>query len=502
MNYLEISKASDLKGLERLLYRLLEMLPATLSFSTLLFALIFSFIFPFFVAIFIILFDLHWLLRVIYFSAHQISAYFKLKQNQKINWQKELEKEFKNWKEIYHLVCLPFFKEGKEIVEEAILNLKRTTYPKENMIVVLAVEEKGGKIAQDIAKEMEEKYSKDFFKFFVTLHPQNLPGEVSGKGANVNFAIQKVKKELKKLKIKTENIVFSVFDIDTKCPPDYFSLVSFFYLKLKKPKNVAFQPIPLYNNNFWQAPFFSRIVAASTTFWQMIQQERPEQLVTFSSHSLSFSIFEKISYPKEVVSDDSRMFWKAFLAFDGNFKVFPLFYPVFMDAVLGKNLISTLLVEYKQQRRWAFGAENIPFLIFNFFKNKKIAISKKIFHSFVILEGFWSWAVASLLIFFLGWLPVIFGGEKFRQTLFGFSLPSLTRNLMILASFGILICGALNFLLLPKKKGFFKNFLIFFQWIFLPFTLIFFGCLPALDAQARLFLGKYLDFFPTEKNKK
>jgi hypothetical protein len=501
--YLDIGKASQLKNLkDKLIYRLLEIFPGILSWTTLILAFLLSIFFPVLIAIFIILFDLYWLLKAVYLAVHQIVTFLKLRKNLKTNWGEKL-KELRIEEKIYHIICLPFFKEGKEIVESSILALKEVSYPKEKLILILAVEEKGGERARKIAEEMKQKYSKDFFKFFVTIHPKDLKNEVAGKGANVAFAIKETKKAIESLGIKKENILFSVFDIDTRPYPNYFSCLTYHYLKLKKPQNVAFQPIPIYNNNIWQAPSFSRVVATSNTFWQMVQQERPEQLVTYSSHTLCYSLFDKIEYPKEVVSDDSRIFWKAFFYFDGNFRTIPLFYPISMDAVLGKNLSSTIVNQYKQQRRWAFGAENIPFVLFNFLKNKKIPLSIKISQSFIILEGFWSWATASLLIFFMGWLPVFIGKAEFKRTVLGFNLPILTRNLMTLASFGIFICGALSLLLLPpSKKSPLKKLSLILQWILLPITLIFFGCFPALDAQTKLIFGRYLGFWPTEKIRK
>jgi len=54
----------------------------------------------------------------------------------------------------------------------------------------------------------------------------------------------------------------------------------------------------------------------------------------------------------------------------------------------------------------------------------------------------------------------------------------------------------------PKNSNFLKNLSTVFQWLLLPLTLIFFGALPALDAQTRLMLGKHLEFWATEKTRK
>jgi len=502
-NYLEISKASDLENRkERYLYRFFEILPGFLSWLTLILALFLSYFTPAIVGVFIILFDLYWLFRVAYLSFHQVSAFLKMKKNLKINWLSLAEK-MNGFEEIFHLVCLPFYKEGPEIIESSLNSILNSNYPKEKMIVILAAEEKGGERAKKVAEEMKEKFSKNFYKFFVFFHPENLPGEIQGKGANVNFAIEKVKEEIKD--IDPENIIFSIFDVDTRPYPDYFALLTYHYLKFKKEKNVCFQPIPVYNNNVWQAPSFSRVVATSNTFWQMMQQERPEQLVSYSSHSIPFKTILEVGYPKNVVSDDSRIFWKAYLLKNGDFRAIPLFYPVSMDAVLGKNLWRTIVNQYRQQRRWAWGVENIPYLIFGFLKNKKIPFSKKIKNSIIILEGFWSWAVASILIFLLGWLPVFVGGEKFKETVFGYNLPKVTRNLMAISTFGMIVCAILSLLILPKAPkeiGILKKSSIFLQWVLLPVTLIVFGSIPALDAQTRLLLGKYMGFWTTEKYRK
>jgi hypothetical protein len=505
--YLSLSRAKDLKDpKQKILYRFLEILPGFLSWITLIGALICSWSAPALVAIFIVLFDFFWLLKITYLSLHHISSFKQMQKNIKTDWVKKLKKlKNKNWKKIYHLIILPFYKEGLEIVESSCRAIINTDYPKENMIIVIATEQRAGYESQKTARELEKKFSDKFFKFLTTVHPEDIEGEIKGKGSNVAWALKEAKEKIiDPLNIPKENIIVSSFDIDTRPYPQYFSCLTFHYLTVKKPLRSSYQPIPVYNNNVWSAPAFSRLIATSNTFWQMMQQERPEVLVTYSSHSVPLKVLEEIEYPKNVVPDDSRIFWKAYFFYDGDYKVVPLHYPVSMDAVLTKKLIRTVINQYKQQRRWAWGCVDIPFVLFGFLKNKKISLFKKLYHSWNILDGFWSWATVSLLIFFLGWLPLFLGGAKFNITLLSYNLPRVTRNLMTISMIGMLVSAIISFLILPpkpKKFGKLKNIALMLQWLILPISLILFGSIPCLDAQTRLLLGKYLGFWVTEKER-
>ena len=514
-DYLNLSRAQDLKNpKERILYRFFEILPASLSLGTLGAAFILSWLAPIVVAIFIIVFAFYWLLRISYLSFHQIASYKQMKKNLKTNWLEKLEKlqiencklKIENWRDIYHLIILPMYKEGIEIVKPTLQSLADSEYPKDKIIVVLATEERAGEAAQKTAQKIKDEFGKCFFKFLMTIHPQNIIGEIAGKGSNEAWAVTRAKEEIiNKLAIPYENIIVSGFDIDTRVYPQYFACLTWHYLTAEKPQNSSYQPIPVYNNNIWQAPAFSRVIATSGTFWQMMQQARLEQLVTYSSHSMPFKILEEVGYPANLVSDDSRIFWKSYLSYNGDYRVIPLHYPVSMDAVMAKTLVRTIINQYKQQRRWAWGAENIPYLFFGFLKNKKIPLFKKFRHSLILLEGFWSWATAALLIFFLGWLPLILGGENFNITLLSYNLPRLTGNLMTLAMIGMIISAIVSLSLLPprpKNYGKLRNLSMVFQWILLPITLIFFGAFPALDAQTRLMINKPLGFWVTEKARK
>lgn len=511
-DYLEVSRASDLQNKkEKIIYRCFEVLPGFLSWGTLISAFFLSWLAPIVIAIFIIIFDFYWLLRVSYLSFHQLSSYRRMKKNLKTNWIEKLEKlnppaGGKNWRDIYHLIILPTYKEGTEIIRPTCQSLVDSDYPKNKMIVVLAVEERAGEEAKKIAAEIKKEFEKSFFQFLITYHPKDILGEIAGKGSNEAWAAKVAKEKIiDPLKIPYENIIVSGFDIDTRPYPQYFACLTWHYLTVESPLRTSYQPIPIYNNNIWDAPAFSRVIATSGTFWQMMQQERPEQLVTYSAHSMPFTIFEEVGYPRNMVSDDSRIFWKSLLFYDGDYRVTPLYYPVSMDAVMAKNLLGTAINQYKQQRRWAWGSENIPYLFYGFLKNKKIPLREKFRHSFLMIEGFWSWATAALLIFFLGWLPLAWGGETFNISLLSYNLPRITASIMTLAMIGMFISAIISMLLLPPRPPHYsrwKNLSMIFQWLLLPITLIVFGTFPSLDAQARLILGKRLGFWVTKKTRK
>lgn len=538
-DYLNIGNATDLDGKDYYIFRALEILPGFLAWTTLLGVVLLSWLAPVTIAFFIIAFDIYWLLKTIYLSLHLRASFSQVQKNLKINWLEKLEKlqhvdnviarrstsddeaipgedngiaapplAARNdevlWRDIYHLVILPFYKEPFDVIDETFKSLLASNYPKDKFIVVVTAEERAGEEPQKIMQEIKKKYGKEFFAFLTTTHPKNIPGELAGKGSNETWAGRKAKELINKLRIPHENIIVSVFDCDTRVYPEFFGCLTYNFLQAEKPHQTSFQPVPVFNNNIWDAPAFSRVVASSCTFWQMMQQERPERLATFSTHSMSFKALGEMDFWNvKNVSEDSRIFWKSLLAFDGDYKTIPMYYPVSMDANLGESFWRTVKNVYKQQQRWGWGVENIPYFIYGaFWKNKKMPLRAKMRFTFNQLEGFWSWATNALLIFMLGWMPLFLGGEKFNLSVLSYNLPRLTRTIMALAMVGLISSAIYSTILLPPRPAghpFRKYFYMVLQWVLMPFTIIIFGSIPGLDAQTRLMLGKYMGFWVTPK---
>ncbi|MDD4894202.1 MAG: glycosyltransferase family 2 protein, partial [Candidatus Omnitrophica bacterium] len=347
--------------------RCLEIIPGTLSWGIIFLMICFAIWRPILCAILIIIFDFYWIIRTTYLTTLLFMAYKKLSQQKNRDWLGDCRKLYdKDWQRFYHLIIFPVYKESLDILRPSLEALRQCHYPKEKMIVVVAFEERNAK-ARENASILEAEYKSDFLGYLSTFHPDGIPGEARTKGANATWAAKQAKEFLAGLSIPDEDVIISCFDADTCVDKQYFGCLTYHFLASPKPHQASYQPMPVYNNNIWHAPSFARLVEISSSFCQLIESMRLEKFVTFSSHSMSFKTLVDIDYwPVNMISDDSVVYWKAFLFFNGDYRVVPLYITVSMDVAYSTNIIKTVIMQYKQKRRWAWGVENFPFLVTGF----------------------------------------------------------------------------------------------------------------------------------------
>lgn len=484
-------------------YRLFEIMPGAAIWSALFILILFSFLWPVSVVIFIILYDLFWLFRIIYFSVYLIISWNRYKTTMKTDWL-ALVSARNDFSDFYHLIFLPVYNEDYEIIRPTFEAIAASRYPKNRMIVVLTGEERGDKekfLAN--AEKIRQEFGDEFFKFLVVLHPANLPGEKAGKGSNTNYAGHKAKELIDELMIPYEKIIVSSFDIDTIIRPQYFAYLTYKYITSPEPTRRSFQPIAVYANNIWTSSVPVRIVSFGTTFWLMNELMHPERVITFSSHSMSFKALVDVGFwDKTVVSEDSRIFLQCLIKYHGKYQVEPLHMPVYMNTVMTKNYWESLKNLYRQQRRWAWGVENIPYMLVNFAGDRLAKFSTRLKHLFFMIEGMFSWAAAPILIFALGRLPLYVAGDEIKKMVFIQNAPYILEDIMRFAMLGIFLSAALSFVLLPPKPKNVSSFAyatMILQWFLLPVTILLFSALPAIDAQTRLMFGKRMGFWVSPK---
>jgi hypothetical protein len=547
----------------RKIQRALEMVHGSLAWGTFLAMIIFSLFLPVWAAAFIILFDIYWICRIIFISFYSLKAHWQLREGKRTDWWErcqntlrlpeyidELEqrtisiKNFRrqisfwdlrkkiaatlylnrtrnvlletkkllsireqimDWREVVHVVLLPTANEPAEIIEPAIQSLSDSNFPKSQMIVLLATEERENPEARTAKVEyLQNKFKGVFKDFLVTTHIV-AAGEMKCKASNATFAAKELMKYLDERGIDYKRVIFSNFDCDSVAHPEYFAALTHAYITNPKRLQRAYQPLPMYHNNLWDTNAVVRLVVTGSSFWHLFQSTRHE-MVTFSSHSEPFDTLVKVGFwPVNMISEDSVIYWKCLAYFDGDYEVEPIRLPVSLDAVLAENYWKTLQNQYKQKRRWAYGIENFPVTMRALWPNAKVPLRKKLRVTLELIEGHYSWATTSFILAFLGWLPLALGGEAFRQSVLAHNLPLLTQNLMNISLMGMLTSIPLSMISLPpkpKKYHWSKYIIMLFQWILSP-VVAFFSALPALDSQTRMMLGKYFgEFWVTEKMRK
>src|SRR3989338_10584927 len=310
--------------------RVLEAIPGFLVWLTFIFIIGLSLVRPLWAIYFIIAFDLYWLLRILYMLIYLLASWYRYRRAVKVDWFSQVKTLAKNYQDYYHLIFLPTFREPYAVVEKPFQALIESNYDLKKFIVVLAGEARDQENFLAIAGEIEKKFSQRFFRFLITVHPKDVPGELPGKGSNTHYAARRAQGLVDQLGLDYAKVIVSNFDIDTCVHPQYFACLTYQYLTHPNPTHASYQPVAIYNNNVWQSNPIVRVVASSTTFWLFTDLARPDRLFTFSSHSMSFQTLVNVGFwDKTIVTEDSRIFLQGLVHYQGDYHTVPLYIPVY-----------------------------------------------------------------------------------------------------------------------------------------------------------------------------
>ncbi len=534
-----------LRGRQKALQRVFEVLPGLLSWSLLIGMAFLSFWRPILAAAFIIAFDLYWLLRIFYTTIFLLLSYFRLSIEKKVDWMARikdldgkdpgairfkkdgtLKERFANQMrrlevkrllqsgkmpppsdQIHHLVIVPVVRESAQIVESGIRSIAQQRFSRKKILLIIAIEERAALEVKLDMSRLQEKYQHYFMDFIIVEHPDGLEGEARVKGANVTYAAKQAARYFTENGVAFENVVASCFDADTVVGPDYFACLTYHFMVCPERTRASFQPIPVYNNNIWEVPGFARILEMGSSFFLLMESTNKEKLVTFSSHSMSFKALVEVGYwPVDMISDDSAIFWKAYLHYSGNYRVVPMYVTLSMDVAAAETWWESARNVYRQKQRWAWGVENFPIVMRGFMRNKRISFYNKFRYSFKLLEGHVAWATWAFLLTLIGWLPGLFAARRdFSNSVMYYSAPRITSVIFHLAFISLFTTVILGLYLLPGKKmkhPVLKRVIFSLEWLLVPFIVTFLSALPALHTQTRFMMGGHMEFWVTRKSRK
>ena len=200
------------------------------------------------------------------------------------------------------------------------------------------------------------------------------------------------------------------------------------------------------------------------------------------------------------IVEDGHQFWRSYFAFDGNYRVYPLFVPIYQDAVLTDSYVGTLKAQFVQLRRWTWGASDVSYVTDKgFFHKNKVPLFDLIGKTWRLLEGHVTWATGPLLILLGGFIPALFHPQSYTAN----ELPLIVSTIQRIALVGGVVTIFFSLITLPPKPARYKRHRTLFmllQWVYLPVTTICYNSFAAFYSQTRLMFGKYISKFDvTEK---
>lgn len=521
-------------------YRFFEMLPALLSYGMLALLVVLSIVSPLAAAVYLLLLIITVLVKAVGIAVHTITGRNRLNRAQNVNWHARLqqletpkeslakeqaihsggfgfeehkenlrliaqdESQFPKPSELYHAVIIAAYNESYEVIEPTIQSVLDTTYNNRQLIVVFTYEERGGPGIEETAKKLQKKYGNKFKAFHITKHPSNMPNEVVGKGGNINYAGQFLKTWVKQQKIPYRNVIITTLDCDNRPHASYFDYVAYEYIVHEDRKNLAYQPVSLFLNNIWDVPAPMRVLATGNSFWNIISSMRPHTLRNFASHSQPMDALVEMNFwSSRSIVEDGHQYWRSYFHFKGDYSVTPIYVPIYQDAVLADTYKRTLKAQFKQLRRWAYGASDIPYVATRILtKNRQVPLGAGLARLFRLIDGHVTLASISILVAVGGWVPLLINSEAARD-IAAHQLPEVISGVQRVAMIGLLITVFLGFKMLPPRPARYKRrrtLWMILQWGLMPVTAIVYSAASAFNAQTHLLLGKYLDKFDvTEK---
>lgn len=487
---------------EKLVHRLLEILPGFFSWNIILFPYWGILIIPNVVAYFILTFNVYWFFQSLQLAIAATISHLRVQASMNYDWVLDLE-SFPDWKKVHHIIIVPTFKEPLYILERTIGSLSKQNLPLKQISVCLAMEEKEDEKERLLKANMIKKiYGKKFANIFVTTH-KLIKGEVAGKASNERYAAIQVKNKLvDEKKMNINYITITSCDADHKFHPKHFSCLTFKFLDNLNRYKSFWQPAVMFYNNIWEIPALTRVPNTLGSIWNLSQLARKDRLINAQNYSLSLKLLDNVGYwDADKIPEDWGIFFKAFYKTKGGIEVEPIYLPLFADAPRSTSFWKTIKNQYDQFKRWAWGVSDDPWIIKKYFLTKGIPFWEKTSRLIWSLWSHFSWPINWFLITIGITLPALLN-PAFARTALGYYVPKVSSFLLTTALIFLLITIAIDSSYKPKKSKTLPKWRMILsplEFILMPIVGFIFSALPGLDAHTRLMLGKYIEYKVTEK---
>lgn len=412
------------------------------------------------------------------------------------------------WDAVHHLVLVPNYNESLAVLRRSLDALAQSA-ESQAMTVVLAMEAREADAA-DKARLLIAEYKHRFAAILHTLHPADLPGEISGKSANLAWVMRWLRHHyLPETALNPDDVVVTTMDADTQWHAAYFTALTYHFATDSQRYRRFWQAPIRYHANLDSLPAMMRLVNAYATAFELAFLSTQRWLsLPMSSYSLSLRLLETAGgWDGDVIADEWHMFIKAYFAGEGDIRVQPIFLPFLASSATGETIREATTNRYRQSLRHAWGSQEVGYLLRTWWQRRGTFHAEKGFRLLsrmshdVMLPG-------------AGWVMLTVG------TQLSLLLHSDVREIWFTAPWTSLpvmaLHGAFLTLFLLSVLIWFMDVrmrphdsqrvtrseiaLVMLGFIVMPLMTLVFVALPMLHAQTRLMLGHRLDFHVTAKS--
>ncbi len=484
----------------RLFYRLAESFVPGMAYVIITMPVWLSFFHPAVASYLILAYLVYFIfksIKTLYFAG----VSFKIMEEAKsIDWHKRMI-ESPGHENIKHVILIVNYKETFEKMSKTLDKLVKQSFNSKNVVIVFGMEHREGDEARRRARLLTEKYKKYFGDILTSYHVIS-EGEVPGKASNATYACHIIESYLAKKNIDTKNVIITVSDADSLFPNHYLSYVTYEYIKDENRFYHFYWAPALLYNRFWELWLPVRIQTILSSVLRLSFLSQKDDLIQISTYSMSFWLVKSVGYwDTDIIPEDWHIQLQTFFKHGDKIRTVPIFLPVIQDAIMEEGIIKTFKSRYDQERRWAWGAADIPYAIVRAFETPEIPMWVKLKKIAFIIEIHLFWPSSFFLLTLSASIPSLVN-PAFGRTVLGFLLPKFSSFILTISS--LLLIAILYIDHKMRKqiriKTDWKNIpLLLVQWYLLPIISFFLSSLPALDAHTRMLLGKRLDYKVTKK---
>jgi cellulose synthase/poly-beta-1,6-N-acetylglucosamine synthase-like glycosyltransferase len=454
---------------------------------------------PAVVAYLVIAFDVYWFYKSASLAVNALQSYITLSSHVLINWL-DLVKKMPHWQKVHHVIIIPEYGEPISVLRETLSNLTKQDYPLKSISIVLATETRDTQ-ADKTAKLLMNEFAGLFANFWVNKHKLS-KGEVSGKSSNMASAGKFTVNKLTQLGIDLNYTTVTSCDADILFHPKYFSYLTYQFLTDSNRDYSFYQAAILFYSNIWRIPLPGRVLNTISSIVNLAMLKQGSRLINFSTYSLCINTLIKAGYwDVDVIPEDYHLFFKTYFKLGEKVKVKPLFLPVMADAAESTSFWKTMVNQYEQHKRWAWGVSDVPFVLKHYLTNKSIPLWDKTVRLINLLEQHILWPTNWFILTIWSSIPPIIN-PYFARTVLGHNLARISSTILTVCTIFLVVIVFIDAKMkppTPKNMSKWKLPFLYLQWLSLPLVSFFLTALPGLDAHTRLLIGKRLEYRVTEK---